>query len=273
MKETETELRDEALRALQLAEPSAKCAAVAQLEAGVRAGAIDVDPAPRLAEPDGLPGRPLQPQLVPPTAVPRRSAKSPEGRAALLHALAHIEFNAINLALDAIWRFAGMPVAYYVDWLAVARDEAEHFQLLEHRLAAHGARYGDRTAHDGLWEMARKTGGDVLDRMALVPRVLEARGLDASPALIVKLRKSGDEDSARVVERILHDEVAHVAAGNRWFEWLCITRGLDMVAEFRRLVHRHEAPRLRPPLNLDARRRAGFSSVELSAMSQSSEWP
>ena len=271
--ETETELRRGALRALRLAAPAAKCAAVAQLDVQLRAGGLDLDAEARLDEPDGVPGRPPRPLLVPPAEVPRRSARSREGRAALLHALTHIEFNAINLALDATWRFPGMPAEYYRDWLAVARDEAEHFQLLEQRLAAHGAVYGDCTAHDGLWEMARKTGGDVLDRMALVPRVLEARGLDASPALIAKLRGAGDEDSARVVERILHDEVAHVAAGNRWFEWLCGTRGLDPIGEFRRLARRHEAPRLRPPLNLEARRRAGFSSVELSAMSQSSEWP
>jgi uncharacterized ferritin-like protein (DUF455 family) len=270
---TTGEVRAAALAALQTTAPAEKCACVAHLGEGHRAGAVRIDPARDFGAPPGVPGRPVRPALVDPASVPRRHVRSAAGRIALLHALAHIEFNAINLALDAIWRYPGLPESYYGDWLRVAVEEAEHFRMLEERLAAHGARYGDCDAHDGLWEMAHKTAADALERMALVPRILEARGLDASPGVILKLRGCGDEASAQVVERILHDEVGHVAIGNRWFGWLCAQRGVDPVDEFRRVARRYDAPRLKPPLNLEARRRAGFSSVELSAMSQSSEWP
>jgi uncharacterized ferritin-like protein (DUF455 family) len=258
---------------LQGTAPSEKCAAVAQLGTAHRAGVAGVDSMRDFGAPEGVPGRPLRPVLVDPGKVPRRRVGSPAGRIALLHALAHIEFNAINLALDAIWRFRGLPHEYYGDWLRVAVEEAEHFRMLEERLAAHGAGYGDCAAHDGLWEIARRTADDVLERMALVPRILEARGLDASPGVILKFRGCGDEASAQVVERILHDEVGHVAIGNHWFTRLCAERGLEPFEEFRRVARRHEAPRLKPPLNFEARKRAGFSSVELSAMSRSSEWP
>ncbi len=149
----------------------------------------------------------------------------------MLHALAHIEFNAINLALDAIWRFAGMPVGYYTDWLQVAADEAHHFVLLQHRLHAVGVEYGDFPAHDGLWEMAEKTRADVLERMALVPRTLEARGLDASPRVRDKFAAAADDASARVIEIILREEIGHVLVGNRWFRAVCSARGLDTAAE------------------------------------------
>jgi uncharacterized ferritin-like protein (DUF455 family) len=198
--------------------------------------------------------------------VARRAAGSPEGRAALLHAIAHIEFNAINLALDAVWRFGGMPEAYYRDWLRVAVEEALHFSLLCERLAAHGARYGDFPAHDGLWEMAEKTAADVLARMALVPRTLEARGLDASPAIRAKLAAAGDEASARVIDVILRDEIGHVAIGNRWFRFLCTLRGLDVRRAYADLSTVHRAPRLRGPFNLAARRAAGFDEDELRAL-------
>jgi uncharacterized ferritin-like protein (DUF455 family) len=212
-----------------------------------------------------LPGRPPLPELVPPQRVERRrSIHTPAGRSALIHALAHIEFNAINLALDAIWRFGGMPESFYRDWLRVADEEALHFSLLAGHLATLGARYGDFPAHNSLWEMADKTAGDVLARMALVPRTLEARGLDASPPVRAKLAAAGDHEAAAIIDIILRDEVGHVAIGNRWYRWLCAARDLDPVATYADLAARYQAPRLRPPFNLAARRAAGFDEEELA---------
>jgi len=213
-----------------------------------------------------LPGRPPLPQLVAPAQVKQRSMGTQEGRAALLHALAHIEFNAINLALDVIWRFAGMPEAFYRDWLQVAREEAYHFDLLRQRLAAMGHAYGDFPAHNGLWDMAQRTRADLLARLALVPRTLEARGLDASPAIRAKLAGAGDADSAAIVDIILADEIGHVAIGNHWYKHLCAQADKDPVACYAELAQRYEAPRLRGPFNLEARRAAGFDDAELAAL-------
>jgi len=256
------ELRGGALEALRVVDPSEKLAAVESL---ARA-APEPDASLALAEPPGVPGRPSRPELVAPGDVARRGIGTAEGRAALLHALAHIEFNAINLALDAIWRFRAMPRAYYFDWLRVAAEEALHFRLLTERLGTLGRAYGDFPAHDGLWEMARKTAGDVLARMALVPRTLEARGLDASPQVRAKFAAAGDASSAAIVDVILRDEIGHVAIGNRWFAWLCAERGLPVAATYERLCREHAAPSLRGPLNLAARRAAGFGEEELAAM-------
>lgn len=256
------ELRGAALAALCVVEPAGKVGAVHALAAA----APPADPSLQLAPPAGVPGRPPRPLLVRPGALAPRPAGTAEGRAALLHALAHIEFNAINLALDAVWRFAGMPADYYTDWLRVADEEATHFTRLGERLAAHGAAYGDFPAHDGLWEMAEKTSGDVLARMALVPRTLEARGLDASPAIRAKFAAAGDAASARVIDVILRDEIGHVAIGNRWFRALCAQRGLQVAPTFAALAARFGAPRLRGPFNLAARRAAGFSDDELRTL-------
>jgi uncharacterized ferritin-like protein (DUF455 family) len=209
------------------------------------------------------PGRPARPELVPPRSLARRSTATAPGHAALVHAVAHIEFNAINLALDAICRFPGLPRAFYVDWLHVASEEAMHFSLVRAHLRQLGHDYGDFAAHDGLWQMARKTAHDPLARMALVPRVLEARGLDASPGMIRRLRAAGDEAGAAIVEIILRDEVGHVAIGSRWFNHLCAERGLDPEATFEALLREHHAPRPVLPLNVEARRRAEFTPGEL----------
>ena len=216
----------------------------------------------------GLPGRPPRPILVSPLAVPRRKAHTAEGRAALIHALAHIEFNAINLALDAIYRFRDLPTDYYRDWLRVAREEAQHFALLRGHLRTLGYDYGDFPAHDGLWDMAVQTAHDPLARMALVPRVLEARGLDASPALIAKFAAAGDTAAVAILNTIAHDEVAHVRIGTFWYLHLCTERGVDSLATFQHLLRTHNAPRVRPPFHIDARRAAGFSDAELAALEQ-----
>ena len=211
-----------------------------------------------------LPGRPPRPELVSPLDVPRRRLGSAEGRAAMIHAITHIEFNAINLALDAAHRFADMPVAYYADWLKVAAEEATHFGLLSGHLASLGHVYGDFAAHDGLWDMALKTAHDPLLRMALVPRVLEARGLDATPAITRKLRDIGDARAVEILAVIERDEIGHVAIGSRWFAYLCDVRGLDAAATFRQILSDYDVPPPRLPLNIEGRRQGGFSDAELA---------
>jgi uncharacterized ferritin-like protein (DUF455 family) len=257
----EMELRTEALRVLCIADPSAKALATRALPG---LAGLCLDRAAALLEPEGLPGRPALPKLVPADRVPRRSPFTPAGRAALLHAICHIEFNAINLALDAIWRFPGLPETYYRDWLQVATEEALHFALLQEHLHSLGHAYGDFDAHDGLWTMVCKTSGDVLARMALVPRTLEARGLDATPPIQAKLRQAGDHRAVAILDIILHDEVGHVAIGNHWYRWLCERDGFDAHALYPALVERYRAPRLKGPFNLEARRAAGFSDAELA---------
>jgi uncharacterized ferritin-like protein (DUF455 family) len=170
----------------------------------------------------------------------------------------------VNLALDAVWRFPGMPPDYYADWLRVAAEEALHYTLLAEHLVRLGHAYGDFPGHDSLWEMVAKTTGDVLARMALVPRTLEARGLDAIPPLRAKLAQAGDVEAAAILDIILRDEVGHVEIGNRWYGWLCAQRGLDLESTYDELARRYEAPVLRGPFNLEARRRAGFSEAELA---------
>ena len=253
-----------ALDALCLADPRAKAAATRALAAA--ATLADLDPDWRADEPSGLPCRPAMPRRVPPTTVPTRSPYTLSGRAALLHAIAHIEFNAVNLALDAVWRFGGMPTGYYADWLRVAGEEALHFGLLADHLATLDHAYGDFDAHDGLWTMVEKTKHDVLARMALVPRTLEARGLDATPPMQAKLAKAGDARAVDILGVILRDEIGHVAIGNRWYRWLCERAGLDAEAHYPVLAQAYGAPRLRPPFNVAARRAAGFSEGEIEGL-------
>jgi uncharacterized ferritin-like protein (DUF455 family) len=259
------ELREAALEALCIAEPAAKVAATRALFEARERASLDTRAVlrPRAA----LPGRPERPVLVEPRDVPRRTPFSREGRAALLHAVAHIEFNAINLALDAIWRFPGLPTRYYLDWLTVAAEEAQHFSLLAAHLATLGCTYGDHAAHEGLWTMCERTAHDATARMALVPRTLEARGLDATPPMQKKLAQAGDDDAVRILGVILRDEVGHVAIGNRWYRWLCLRDGLDPLAHYAELAARHGAPVPKGPFNLEARASAGFTADELSALS------
>ena len=261
-------LREHALTLILIADANHKAAAVRALpETLSEAFTLSADQAQAvLAEPPGVPGRPARPVLLPPTAMKNRAVGNPEGRAALIHALAHIESNAIDLALDVLWRFPGMPEDFYLDWWRVAREEALHFSLLQAHLASLGYAYGDFPAHNGLWEMAAKTRGDLLARLALVPRTLEARGLDASPAVRNKLVSVGDKRGGEIIDIILRDEIGHVAVGNRWFRHLCNQRGLEPLAAYAELALRHGAPRLQGPFNLDARRAAGFEEAELDLL-------
>jgi uncharacterized ferritin-like protein (DUF455 family) len=251
---------------LRLADPAAKLAATVQAARDFNAGCLRIDANAPPPEPIVVPGRPPRPRLVSPRELPHRGLGTPEGRLALLHAVAHIEFNAINLAWDAVYRFRGMPVEYYRDWVGVAADEARHFAMLQARLAELGGSYGDFDAHDGLWEMAVKTADSCLSRMALVPRVLEARGLDVTPGMIARLRDCGDAASAAALEVILREEVAHVAAGSRWFAWCCAREGRDPDATFAALIAEHARGALKGPFNRDARLAAGFSAVELARL-------
>jgi uncharacterized ferritin-like protein (DUF455 family) len=244
----------------------AKARAVGELYVRWQQGVLAASADERLTEPSGLPGRPERPSLVEPRALRHRSMQTEAGRAVLLHALAHIEFNAINLALDAVWRFADMPDAFYGDWLRVAAEEGQHFLLLAARLADFGHAYGDFPAHNGLWEMCERTRDDVLARMALVPRTLEARGLDASPPIRARLAQAGDTQSAAILDVILRDEIGHVLIGNRWFRHLCDARGLDPHPTYHHLATEYRAPRLRGPYNFDARRAAGFDDAELAEL-------
>ncbi len=243
-------------------EPLAKAQAAQML--GLQGG--DINAALNLDEPASLPGRPVKPELVPPRLVPKRSLNTPEGHAAIVHAITHIEFNAIDLALDVVWRFSDMPEAFYRDWLKVACEEATHFLLLNAHLNKLGFQYGDFPAHNSLWEMADKTKHDIVARLALVPRTLEARGLDASPPLRHKLHSLGDEAGAKILDIILRDEIGHVAIGNHWYRAVCTERGLDYLAIYPQLALQYKAPKLRGPLNLEARRKAGFDEAELDAL-------
>ena len=216
------------------------------------------------ARPPDRPSRPERPPLLPPRGMPKRRAGGErESRVALLHALAHIELNAIDLAWDLIARFAAEspPRAFFDDWVSVADEEATHHALLTERLAALGSSYGDLPAHDGLWEAAAVTAEDFLARLAVVPLVLEARGLDVTPAMIGRLERAGDPESAAVLRRIYTDEIAHVAAGRRWFEWACAREGLSPIETYHHRVRRYFKGTLKPPFNDAARSQAGLSAA------------
>lgn len=258
--------------ALRETDPQRKCRAVAVLKLSPEDYAGDGRSVSLAADTDGIPGRPAQPELIEPAKVPRRRLGSAAGRAALIHAIAHIEFNAINLALDACWRFRGMPAAYYQDWLSVAVDEARHFQLLAARLSELGHAYGDFPAHNGLWEAAEKTAHDVLTRMALVPRVLEARGLDVTPGMIERLRSVGDMATVEILQLILREEVRHVQVGTHWFHFCCAQQDLAPDQTFVRLLAEYNM-NVRPPLNEKARTQAGFSARELALVLAQADRP
>lgn len=222
---------------------------------------------------DCIGGLPPNLELVRPRRLAKRKAGSGRGHAALIHAIAHIEFNAINLAWDAVYRFRGLPTRYYRDWIQVANEEAYHFVLISEHLASLGFRYGDFPAHDGLWQTARATADDPLQRMALVPRVLEARGLDVTPGMIERVRDAGDSRAAAILRIILADEIGHVATGSRWFKFLCNSRGLEPAATYRSLYQASFGQQRGKPVNRQARLAAGFSVAELDFLEGSEPEP
>ncbi len=241
------------------ADPARKAALARAAAQAWRKGTVDL-PAPETAAAmPARPGRPERPRLLPPSDVPKRPLSTAQGRIALLHALAHIELNAVDLAWDLIGRF-GHEIgerAFFDDWTRVGCEEGAHFLLLEARLRELGAHYGALDAHDGLWQAATDTADDLLARLAIVPLVLEARGLDVTPGMIARLRSAGDEASAAILERIYDDEIGHVAAGMRWFVYVAEQRGLEPRAAFHESVRQHFRGRLKPPFNHAARRHAG----------------
>jgi len=247
--------------ALETADPHKKANATRQIVAAWRANQITEL---GQARPPDRPARLVKPALLPPRSVPRRRITAgPAGRIALLHAIAHIELNAIDLALDVACRFVeqNLPKDFYSDWLGVADDESRHFLMLSDRLAQMGAAYGDLPAHDGLWQAADATKDDLLARLAIAPLVLEARGLDVTPAMIEKLTNVGDPDSAAALGIIMTDEVGHVAIGKRWFDYVCGLGRLDPVSSWHRLVTNYFHGDLKPPFNIAARRAAKFSAA------------
>lgn len=263
-----TFLREHALHVLLLCDPIEKASYIKQL---LQEGPYPVGATLTLHEPAQIPGRPQKPVIVPPQQVKQRSLQSIEGRATLLHALAHIEFNAINLALDIIWRYPHMPDMFYGEWLCVAYEEVLHFELLNRHLQSIGYTYGDFPAHDGLWDMAERTKDDLIARLALVPRTLEARGLDACPVVRGKLAQAGDEAGAAILDIILRDEVGHVALGNKWYRWVCEQKQVDAISIYPDLATHYRAPRLKGPFNFPARQAAGFFPEELDYLQQQAQ--
>ncbi len=214
------------------------------------------------------PGHPDRPLLVSPRELCKRSMRDQEGRAALVHSIAHIEFNAINLALDVVYRFRGQPRSFYADWLQVAEEEAYHFSLLATHLNKLGYDYGDFNGHNGLWEMAVETDYDVLVRMALVPRVMEARGLDVTPGIMAKFEQAGDQDMIKLLTIIQRDEVGHVEIGTRWYRYFCEQRNLSPLETFKQLIEKHMSGGVRGPYDYLRRKQAGFTDDELEFLEQ-----
>lgn len=250
---------------LLLNDPESKCQAVFNFQHLFDAENIDFSKLDNVGA-ITQPGRPKLPKLVPPQQVPRRKISTQEGRLALIHAITHIEFNAINLALDAMLRFQDMPKEYYKDWMQVAFEEAQHFTMLRKRLRQLGSDYGEHAAHNGLWEMAMKTSSSVIARMALVPRVLEARGLDVTPGMMQRLTGVGDDETVAILKIIFEQEIGHVAIGSRWFAYACEQEGKDPEQTFQSLLKEYMSGELRGPFELEARRQAGFSQAELAAL-------
>jgi len=265
MNDKRSNLFQQALACLLLDDPKQKVEAALTLQEDWLAGKLGADPLPDVV-PLPVPGRPANPELVDAREVPRRNFTSLKGRLTLVHAIAHIEFNAINLALDAVYRFQDMPEQYYTDWIRVAAEEAKHFTMLSDYLESHGMSYGDLSAHNGLWEMAVKTDFDVLVRMALVPRVLEARGLDVTPGMIKKLQPTGDTRLIDILKIIFDEEIGHVKIGTHWYRTLCEQRALEPEQTFLQLIEKYMQGAKFGPFETEARIKAGFSREEMQRL-------
>lgn len=265
MSELKSELRQAAHWCHGLTEPLEKVTATADVISQWNAGELTLDTAKTLTVAD-VAGHPKRPSLVAAKDLPRRRKSDQHGVAPLIHAITHIEFNAINLAWDAVARFPNMPDEFYADWAQVAAEEAQHFTMLRSHLQTLGYDYGDFPAHNGLWEMAKKTHDDPLKRMALVPRVLEARGLDVTPAMMKKLTGHGDHRAVEILEIILREEIGHVTIGTRWFNYLCDQRNVDPLLTFKDLLETYFDGELRGPFHTEARKQAGFTDAEMALL-------
>jgi len=258
-------LFDIAEQCLNASNPDAKCLQTEQASAAWVVGELSIEnnsPPSDISEP----GRPDKPELVLPKDLRQRKTGNKQGHAALIHSIAHIEFNAINLAWDAVYRFRDMPERFYADWIKVAREEAYHFGLLREHLRSLGHDYGDFPAHNGLWEMAQQTAHDGMVRMALVPRVLEARGLDVTPGMIKRLEQQGDRRAVEILDIILRDEIGHVEIGTRWFRYYCQQRDLDPEKVFAELIEKYMKGMVRGPFHYMAREQAGFTESEMNML-------
>jgi uncharacterized ferritin-like protein (DUF455 family) len=264
MDKNNTDLRQAALACLLITDPRKKVAQTQLLYKRWLAGELTRSNDDVIV-PD-VAGHPDKPELVAPKDLPRRRNSKESGVATLIHAVTHIEFNAINLAWDAVARFSDMPEQFYDDWARVAFEESQHFVLLRDHLLTLGYDYGDFPAHSGMWDMAKKTHGDVLKRMALVPRVLEARGLDVTPKMMNKLRGGGDHRAVEILEIILREEIGHVTIGTHWYNYLCEQRNLDPLSTFKELLDTYFAGELRGPFHTEARMQAGFTEAEMALL-------
>ncbi|MBP9721876.1 MAG: ferritin-like domain-containing protein [Gammaproteobacteria bacterium] len=260
-----TNLFQAALQTILEADPTQKLTLTNQYKYDWELGRLDLKAVSNIQS-IIVPGRPNRPLLVQPRQLPRRRLGSLEGRAAFIHAICHIEFNAINLAWDAIYRFQNMPKDYYSNWLTVAFEEAKHFDLLNNYLIELGYNYGHFPAHNGLWELAVLTDYDVLVRMALVPRIMEARGLDVTPLIIEKFKLIKDYKAVEILNVILDEEVGHVAIGNYWYNYLCIERNLNPVETFKQLIIKHASSQVKPPFDYNNRIKSGFTSADLEML-------
>lgn len=266
------QLWDKVTQALKEKDPEQKCQHVNELYTALlpHIEQCELNDFPIVKRDEEIAAFPDKPRLVPPHSVPKRSFATQEGYAATLHAIAHIEFNAINLGLDAAWRFAreaekelGQGLPFMRDWLRVAYEESLHFTLVNNHLKTLGYEYGDFEAHAGLWEMAQATAHDIWERMALVPRVLEARGLDATPVMQEKIAQRKDFEAVKILDIILRDEIGHVSIGNHWYHALSAKRGLDAMQCFTDLLHKYRIVIFKGAINTDARIQAGFTQFEL----------
>ena len=265
MNDKTSNLFEQALDCLLLEDLKQKVEAALVLQSDWLVGKLTLEPLDKVISLP-VPGRPEKPELVDARDVPRRNFSSLKGRLTLVHAIAHIEFNAINLALDAVYRFQDMPEQYYTDWIRVAAEEAKHFTMLSDYLESHGMSYGDLPAHNGLWEMAVKTDFDVLVRMALVPRVLEARGLDVTPGMIKKLQSTGDTRLIEILQIIFDEEIGHVKIGTHWYKSLCEERQLEPEQTFLQLIEKYMQGAKFGPFETEARIEAGFSHEEMDRL-------
>ena len=263
-------LFEAALGCIQINDPFEKAACAQALYKRWLANELDQS---SCNEPERIinPGRPERPRLVSPRKVPKRSFHSEQGLTRLAHAITHIEFNAINLALDAVYRFRSMPHDYYSDWLRVAAEESSHFLMLEKYLEDNGSGYGEYDAHNGLWEMALKTDDDVMVRMALVPRVLEARGLDVTPGMIAKLKKVGEQQLVEILQVIHREEIGHVLIGTRWFNYVCEQRALSPGVIFTELLNDYMQGVIHGPFDEESRIQAGFTEDEMQYLVEMSK--
>jgi uncharacterized ferritin-like protein (DUF455 family) len=264
-------LRSAAIKALEAADLDEKTSLTRDAAARWKDRTLSLR-APQDPAAPSRPGRPDRPELVAPRLLKKRSLNTEAGRKALIHALAHIELNAIDLALDIVARFASrqIPVSFFDNWMQVADDEARHFNLLRNRLRTLGGGYGDLPAHDGLWRAATDTNGDLTARLAIVPLVLEARGLDVTSSLAENLRSFGDTETAAILDIIYYDEKTHVAVGAKWFRFFCAREGVNAADRFRALVHSHFHGQVKPPFNDRARSAAGLTPLFYRSLSSSS---